>query len=388
MVDLPESCYRPPAYREFPERHAPGVRALLYDSLPYRARPTRVFAWVGVPGNASSAHPVPGMVLVHGGLGTAFPGWVRYWNNLGYAAIAMDTCGAMPPQDQLDVRGCGEGNHWPAHADGGPAGWGNFDRATAAVEEQWCFHALAAVIEAHSLLRSLPGVDPEKIGITGVSWGGVLSCLAAGVDERFRLAMPVYGCGCFNRESGLCPRSAVSDADLAAWQKFWDPRRYLAMARQPFLWLDGTNDAAFPLSMLRPSIDAHTAGVNALVLKPELPHLHGAISEEAPELLEFCEEIFHSRPAGARFSAMACRDDQLSARLEDGIPLPDLKETKLYFPRATGFWSDRRWNAAPARFEPESRQISAKRPEGATAYFFSVTTSGGTIRTSPVQEII
>ena len=172
MVDLPESCYRPPAYREFPERHAPGVRALLYDSLPYRARPTRVFAWVGVPGNASSAHPVPGMVLVHGGLGTAFPGWVRYWNNLGYAAIAMDTCGAMPPQDQLDVRGCGEGNHWPAHADGGPAGWGNFDRATAAVEEQWCFHALAAVIEAHSLLRSLPGVDPEKIGITGVSWGG------------------------------------------------------------------------------------------------------------------------------------------------------------------------------------------------------------------------
>ncbi len=388
MVDLPESCYRPPAYREFPERHAPGVRALLYDSLPYRARPTRVFAWVGVPGNASSAHPVPGMVLVHGGLGTAFPGWVRYWNNLGYAAIAMDTCGAMPPQDQLDVRGCGEGNHWPAHADGGPAGWGNFDRATAAVEEQWCFHALAAVIEAHSLLRSLPGVDPEKIGITGVSWGGVLSCLAAGVDERFRLAMPVYGCGCFNRESGLCPRSAVSDADLAAWQKFWDPRRYLAMARQPFLWLDGTNDAAFPLSMLRPSIDAHTTGVNALVLKPELPHLHGAISEEAPELLEFCEEIFHSRPAGARFSAMACRDDQLSARLEDGISLPDLKETKLYFTRTTGVWSDRRWNEAPARFEPESRQISAKRPEGATAYFFSVTTSGGTIRTSPIQEII
>ena len=36
------------------------------------------------------------MVLVHGGGGTAFDAWVRAWVKAGYAAIAMDTCGALP----------------------------------------------------------------------------------------------------------------------------------------------------------------------------------------------------------------------------------------------------------------------------------------------------
>ena len=30
---------------------------------------------------------VPGMVLVHGGGGTAFASWVKRWNDRGYAAM-------------------------------------------------------------------------------------------------------------------------------------------------------------------------------------------------------------------------------------------------------------------------------------------------------------
>ena len=59
-------------------------------------------------------------------------------------------------------------------------------------EDQWVYHAVAAVIRANSFIRSLPDVDPERIGITGVSWGGFLTCIAASIDDRFKFAAPVY----------------------------------------------------------------------------------------------------------------------------------------------------------------------------------------------------
>ncbi len=52
------------------------------------------------------------------------------------------------------------------------------------------YHAIAAVVLGHSLLRSLPEVNPGQIGITGISRGGVLTCAAAGVDNRFAFAVP------------------------------------------------------------------------------------------------------------------------------------------------------------------------------------------------------
>jgi dienelactone hydrolase len=89
---------------------------------------------------------------------------------------------------------------WPRHEHSGPAGWGNFAQSEQPVKEQWMHHAIAAVILGHSLLRSLPEVNPGLIGITGISRGGVLTCAAAGIDNRFAFAVPVYGCGFLDDE--------------------------------------------------------------------------------------------------------------------------------------------------------------------------------------------
>ena len=51
----------------------------------------------------------------------------------------------------------------------------------------------------------LPGVDPDRIGVTGISWGGYLTCIVAGVDPRFRFAAPVYGCGFLGDNSAWLP---------------------------------------------------------------------------------------------------------------------------------------------------------------------------------------
>ncbi|MBM3211369.1 acetylxylan esterase, partial [Candidatus Poribacteria bacterium] len=168
-----------------PDFQSPGVKAIFYQGLPWNSIPTRVFAWYGLPEQRSEAK-IPGMVLVHGGGGTAFDYWVRLWNSRGYAAIAMDTCGCIPE---------GVYGGWHRHDLGGPPGWGGFDQINWPVEAQWTYHAIADIILANSLLRSFPEVDPERIGLTGISWGGYLTCIASGIDNRFNFAVPVYGCG-------------------------------------------------------------------------------------------------------------------------------------------------------------------------------------------------
>lgn len=83
-----------------------GISGLFFAGVPYRNQPTRVFAWLGLPEGASAQQRVPGVVLVHGGGGTAFARWVRWWCARGFAAIAMDTCGAMPLPDTGILGSC------------------------------------------------------------------------------------------------------------------------------------------------------------------------------------------------------------------------------------------------------------------------------------------
>ena len=154
---------------------ADGVKAITYTGRSFRGKSTRVFAWLGIP-NTGSGEKVPAMVLIHGGGGTAFEEWVRLWVDRGYAAIAMDTCGQIP---------VGQYGRWFRDEQGGPAGWGGLEQIDQPQTDQWACHAVADVILAHSLIRSLPEVDAQRTGLTGISWGGYLACIVAGVDRRF-----------------------------------------------------------------------------------------------------------------------------------------------------------------------------------------------------------
>ena len=69
------------------------------------------------------------------------------------------------------------------------------------VTDQWTYHAVADVILAHSLVLSFPEVDPNRTALTGISWGGYLTCIVAGLDDRFKAAVPVYGCGFLDENS-------------------------------------------------------------------------------------------------------------------------------------------------------------------------------------------
>ncbi len=63
------------------------LRAIYFDGLDYMGKKTKFFAWLGLP--EQSKGTVPGIVLVHGGGGTAFKRWVERWTDRGYAAISI-----------------------------------------------------------------------------------------------------------------------------------------------------------------------------------------------------------------------------------------------------------------------------------------------------------
>ena len=69
---------------------APGdKRAIHFDALDYEGRATRAYALVSIPAGASPVNRCPGIVLVHGGGGSAFQEWVDLWGERGYAAISI-----------------------------------------------------------------------------------------------------------------------------------------------------------------------------------------------------------------------------------------------------------------------------------------------------------
>ncbi len=334
-----------------------GVKALFYAGLPYQGQPTRVFAWIGIPEHPDGER-VPAMVLVHGGGGTAFDSWVRRWTARGYAAIAMDTCGCVPG---------GEHSKRPRHEFGGPPGWGGWDQINEPREDQWTYHAVSAAILGHSLLRSLPEVDPERIGLTGISWGGYLTGIIAGVDPRFKFAVPVYGCG-FTDEHGFAGSvKGLGEEGAARWMRWWDPSVYLKDAAMPFLWVTGSNDFAYTLNALQKSYRLPN-GPRTPCVRLRMPHGHGDAGEGPKEIFTFADSLLKGGEALPRITGQGQEGRQVWATFTS--PRPIVK-AELNLTKATGKWQDRLWEALPAALDPAGR-VAAELPAGVTVYYLNL----------------
>jgi dienelactone hydrolase len=217
------------------------VREVYYEGEPVAGKPTRVFGYYATPAEGNG--PFPAMVLVHGGGGTAFREWAELWANRGYAALAMDLAGCGPDKKRLPDGG-------PNQGDVGK--YSQFDECD--YRKMWTYHAIAAVIRGHSLLASREEVDAQRTGICGISWGGYLTCIAAGIDHRFKVAVPVYGCGFLDESSMWIPNFDKMTPELRQrWNKYFDPSGYLPGVECPIFFLAGTDDFAYPLDIHRKS---------------------------------------------------------------------------------------------------------------------------------------
>lgn len=205
-VQFSKQLWSPPVYERAAQYDRPdqGVQAYFLQSVDYNGAPTHIFAFVGIPPAATKERPVPGVVLIHGGGGTAFPDWVKMWNEKGYAAIAIDTEGRIPTATAS--LSSGQDVSFESVKHHGPNNTSYGDCAKPA-NEQYLYCAIAGTIAANSFLSSFEQVDSEKIGLTGISWGGVIATNAAAYDDRFAFAAPVYGAVAMTGTDGILAHS-------------------------------------------------------------------------------------------------------------------------------------------------------------------------------------
>jgi dienelactone hydrolase len=349
------------------------LAAIYYNGLDWKGQPTKVFAWLGYP--AQREGKVPAVVLVHGGGGTAFKQWVQEWNARGYAAISIAVEG------QLDRAAINRpSQRWQRHQWPGPERNGIYHDSAQPIRDQWMYHAVADTILANSLLRSLPKVDADRVGLMGISWGGVITSTVIGLDPRFAFAIPTYGCGDLATAENIYGKSLRNNE---IYKQVWDPMLRLQRAAMPTLWFSWPEDAHFPMDRFAASYK-QAAGTRMVSLVPEMGHGHGP-GWVRPESYVFADSVL---------SAQGPWCVQLEQSLQAGLFQVTFRSTKtlqgavLVSTTDGGVSSERTWVESPAELSKSEAGwvASAKLPAGTTAWFVNVQ-SDGLIASSDYQEV-
>ena len=323
------------------------VREVTYQGEPLGGKPTRVFAYYGRP--ESGEGPFPAMVLVHGGGGTAFPEWATLWAKRGYCAIAMDLAGCGPGRKRLPDGGPGQGDNEK---------FGDFTDDQ--VKRMWTYHAVAAVVRAHSLLASRKEVDAGHIGITGISWGGYLTCTVTGIDDRLKVSVPVYGCGFLHHNSVWLPRFAkMTPEQRDRWVRYFDPSQYLAGVSCPILFCNGTNDFAYPLDSYQKCYRLVPGRVD-LRIEVRMPHGHPQ-GWTPKEIGLYVDSVLAGGDPLPRLGPIKTEGARVSARFSAKVPVV---KGYVHFTTDKGKWQERRWHTVETRVADDtvSAILPAARP--------------------------
>lgn len=327
-----------PAYRNSPyaDSKVKGLRDLLVTGAEVKGKKAEFFAYVGYPSGPVPQGGFPGIVLIHGGGGTAYPEFVKLWNSRGYAVIAPDWYNQRPVAKNPERRKSLEGGKRQDHVVN-----------------------VANMVLAHSLLRSLKDVNPDKTAFVGLSWGSWYGAIVAAVDPRFKGGIEIY-CGDVNYDIPVNSRNALING------------RFHHAAKIPMYWIAGSNDQSVTMKTLRNAFHECPMIVNqSLVIR--LPHSH----------------------VGFRFQACFRMADYY---LKGGAPLPRLGKPEIKngiirapvlslgkgFDHALLAWTDLRdekkeyadhwfkrvWKKAPAQLN--GQWLEAKLPKNARQCFLSL----------------
>ena len=160
---------------------------------------TVVYAQIAMPADAAPGKKLPGLLFLHGGGGFAqsssLYSRVVQWAAAGYVVVACDLPGIASPDPSDASSGTWRSVPYP-----------NIIRFTVTpdVKASWIYTAEATALKAFALLKSQPNVDPSKIGIVGVSWGGYSTTMLCGLlGDRVAAGFSVFGSGFYEEDSAF-----------------------------------------------------------------------------------------------------------------------------------------------------------------------------------------
>lgn len=367
MWDTKEFYLKPEVYAcpdILKQQETAEIKGVLIEGVPYAGKKTKFFAWYGIPRTANKDNPVPAMVLIHGGGGTAFKSWVERWLKRGYAALAMSTNGNYPVKNSSTQKH----KPWLSNPNDIPLSWGDFKNINKPVKDQWTYRAVATVLKSHSFLRSLPEIDKEKIGLTGISWGGYLALISSGVDKRYKFTAPVYGCG-FYGEGSRWRDTLIQMGDKGKkWVKLWDAGRYTPYITIPMLFCTGTNDRFFPLSSWQKTVFS-TKGTNTLCLKIRMPHSHPPIGDP-PEITAYANHFLKGTASLPKIKKQGISNNIMWVEYDSVTPLS--KAVICFTKSKSSVWKDKYWEKSAANIDLKNKRVQAEIPKGATVFYLNL----------------
>ena len=366
-----------PEYDMKPDSIYHGIKAFFYDGADYKGKKTKVFAHIGFP-EMKQGERVPAVVLVHGGGGHAFPEWIRLWNERGFAAIAMDTTGFVPREDKKgllvtetatmpkdyvhELYGALSGQGYTC----GPDNSRMLD-CDLPHDEQWMYHAIADTILAHNILRRDERIDREKIGIAGISWGGVITSLAIGYDNRYAFAVPIYGTGHLDALTTPKLPSIFRDPKV---KSLWSAADRFDKVCYPVLWKNWVYDTAFSVVGANMSYKDTQKSGSMLSMSIEMGHSHiDAWKNE--DGYRFAQGIV----GGFLPLIKPCEQPKGRGDISFGIEIPsdfsEITASVYYLTAPIEYGEDNRltqsWTALEARIENST--VYAFVPDDAVCYF-------------------
>lgn len=368
-----EQLASPPSFHW--ESQTDSVWSLTYEGGLFNGTETEIFAYYASPNTlqkkTSSSEQFPGIVLIHGGGGTAFRIWALEWARRGYAAIAMDLGGSKPaPMEE-------QKHLWGTKSErlskGGPPqnDTYKFYHIKADFSEQWQFHAISNIIRAHSLLRSFPDTNPQKTVVTGISWGGYLTSIVAGIDHRFSAAVPVYGCGFLHEKSVWLNRfDSLGTTASQKWEHLWDPSRYVSNIKSDVLFINGTNDFAYPVESWQKTVEITPKAAQLMIPQMRHNHEYGAKPKEIAHFMNTQKDL-------PKISIPRRKGSRFVSSIKQG---QSIQSTTLVFTKEEAPNKERKWETLPAQIK--KNRIKAKVGTDIKAAYFLVEYGDDSLRLS------
>ena len=294
--------------------------------------PAEFFAYLGFPSTPMPEGGFPGIVLVHGGGGTAFPGWTRKWVDQGFAVIAIDWYNQMPVPENPDTPDNTIKERIPL-----PGG-----------KRQDHISNIANMALAHTLLRSLPQVNPQKTALVGLSWGSWYGTMLASMDHRFQGGVMIY-CG-----------------DRKQHKKIYNGR-FVHAAKIPLYWVVSTHDQNVNLRTLKSSFKTCPTIVTKSIVVG-MPHGHVGFGFDSCFRMakSYTEKAVPSLPV---LSDMKQNKNSVSCQILS--PGKGISHAVLCYTsdKRQPVYHLRKWNTVPATIDGDT--ISAEVPKGAYMYYIS-----------------
>jgi dienelactone hydrolase len=286
----------------------------------------------------------PGLLILHGGRGSAEKERAIYWASRGYVAVAPDLPGIADPNLIPNSSG-----PWKSSS---PA---KYISANPDVTASPIFDAVVAAVQALYLLRSQKQVLNDRIGVAGVAWGGYVATMVSGLTGKsVRATFSVSGAGFYDRGSAWQKRLASlpkPEADL--WLKYLDAGRRARGITGSYFVAAATNHEYYWPPAVNATLQEIRSSKNQLFAPNAVDSISLPGGNESPSRWLKMEELyfaFYLQGIGRPFPVVAiekqARRDKQTVLVRFRVQGPPV-QASAYYSLNDETWPARKWIKVP-----------------------------------------